>query len=94
MQAVFGEEDGVVYEQPGKDSKTISAIYDRESFRADVGNEMEISTTQPVIDIILSELGFDPKRNDRVQVQGVWHKVTEWRPDGHGSAELDLQKDE
>lgn len=94
VETVFA--DNVLYFPVVGKPVTVLAHFDEAFEIVDVDAEVPVTTTVPILDIILSRLSFMPRQDDEIHI-GVGdaaqvYKVTDVQIDGVGGAKLLLVK--
>lgn len=70
----------------------IKAVFDKAHISVDPGTGAPISSTNPILGVQLSQLAAEPRKGDRVNVNGVVYTVVEFQPDGVAGALLELHE--
>ena len=80
----------VIYRPESGDPVTITAIFHAEHAEAGLAGGVPVTTTAPVLDVLLSDLGVEPEEGDSVTLAGCDYRVVDILGDGMGGAKLIL----
>ena len=81
----------VVYTSQGLPAATLAAVFDRAATIITTDGEVEVTATQPILDLRLADLSVAPKQGDTLNVDGDDWLVAKVEPDGQGGAKLWLK---
>jgi hypothetical protein len=70
----------------------VDAVFDKAHVSIDQDTGAPISSTDPIIGIQLSQMQAEPKKGDRVVVDGTTYTVADYQPDGVAGARLPLHQ--
>ena len=82
----------VLYRPHGGDPVTIAAIFHAEHAEAGLAGGVPVTTTAPVLDVLLADLPVEPEEGDTLTVAGSDYRVVDIRTDGMGVAKLILHR--
>ena len=82
----------VLYRPQVGDPVTITAIFHAEHAEAGLAGGVPVTTTAPVLDVLLADLPAEPEEGDTLTVTGTDHRVVDIRTDGMGGAKLILHR--
>ena len=82
----------VLYRPEGGAAITIAAIFHAEHAEAGLAGGMPVTTTAPVLDVLLADLPVEPEEGDTLTVTGSDYRVVDIRTDGMGGAKLILHR--
>ncbi len=88
--SVLGEP--VTVHREGEPPVAVTGLFLAEHESVDVRAVVPVSTVQPVLELIESDLPGSIEEGDRITVQGRDYLVVDVRPDGYGHIELALQR--
>ena len=72
----------------------ITAIFDDNREVVDISAVgVDVVARRTVLDVILADLGIEPKEGDAVEINGVTYQVVDVQPDGYGSSVLVLSQE-
>jgi hypothetical protein len=71
--------------------ETCRAIFDQQYQSIELAGEVPITTTRPVLDVVLDDLTDTPEQGDTVVVNSVTYQVADVQTDGQGGAKLFLR---
>lgn len=80
----------VLYTPQGGAAVTIGCPFDKAYKNVTIVDGTEISTTRPVIDVVLTDLTVAPRHGDAVVVAGESYHVSDVQPNGHGTVQCFL----
>ncbi|MGF7175849.1 head-tail joining protein [Azospirillum doebereinerae] len=86
--ATFGEP--ATLRRPGQPDATVSGIFDRRHYQADVGDSA-VSTLHTTLTVMDADIGGPVPPGSTVTVRGKAYSVADLRPDGQGMAALVLR---
>lgn len=81
----------VQYRPKGGASYTIEATFDNSHAQVDASTGVQVSSTNPILGVRLSQLAALPQKGDRVSVAGTLYAVVDYQPDGVAGANLELE---
>jgi hypothetical protein len=88
----FKEAAAFTYEQPGQDAIEVEGVLSQQSEVIETGGMAQvIASENPMITILESDLGFTPKRGDRLSLSDQSYIVSEFHPDGYGGFKIMLR---
>ncbi len=82
----------VLYRPEGGAPITIAAIFHAEHAEAGLAGGVTVTTTAPVLDVLLADLPVEPEEGDTLTVAGSDYRVVDIRTDGMGGAKLLLHR--
>ena len=82
----------VLYRPESGDPVTITAIFHAEHAEAGLAGGVPVTTTAPVLDVLLADLATAPGEGDTLTVDGSDYRVVDVRADGMGGAKLILHR--
>ena len=82
----------VLYRPQVGDPVTITAIFHAEHAEAGLAGGVPVTTTAPVLDVLLADLPAEPEECDTLTVTGTDYRVVDIRTDGMGGAKLILHR--
>ena len=82
----------VLYRPQVGDPVTITAIFHAEHAEAGLAGGVPVTTTAPVLDVLLADLPAEPEEGDTLTVTGTDYRVVDIRTDGMGGAKLILHR--
>lgn len=82
----------VLYRPEGGAPITIAAIFHAEHAEAGLAGGVPVTTTAPVLDVLLADLPVEPEEGDTLTVSGTDYRVVDIRSDGMGGAKLLLHR--
>ena len=82
----------VLYRPQVGDPVTIAAIFHAEHAEAGLAGGVPVTTTAPVLDVLLADLPAEPEEGDTLTVTGTDYRVVDIRTDGMGGAKLILHR--
>ena len=82
----------VLYRPHGGDPVTIAAIFHAEHAEAGLAGGVPVTTTAPVLDLLLADLAVEPEEGDTLTVDDNDYRVVDVRADGMGGAKLILHR--
>ena len=82
----------VLYRPKVGDPDTIAAIFHAEHAEAGLAGGVPVTTTAPVLDVLLADLPVEPEEGDTLTVSGTDYRVVDIRSDGMGGAKLILHR--
>ena len=82
----------VTVHREGEPPVAVTGLFLAEHESVDVRAGVPVSTVQPVLELVSSDLPGPIEEGDRVTVQGRDYLVVDMRPDGHGHIKLALQR--
>ena len=82
----------VLYRLEGGAPITIAAIFHAEHAEAGLAGGVPVTTTAPVLDVLLADLAGEPEEGDSVTLAGCDYRVVDIRGDGMGGAKLILHR--
>ena len=82
----------VLYRPQVGDPVTITAIFHAEHAEAGLAGGVPVTTTAPVLDVLLADLPAEPEEGDTLTVTCTDYRVVDIRTDGMGVAKLILHR--
>jgi hypothetical protein len=82
----------VLYRPQVGDPVTIVAIFHAEHAEAGLAGGVPVTTTAPLLDVLLTDLPVEPEEGDTLTVAGSDYRVVDIRTDGMGGAKLILHR--
>lgn len=82
----------VQYLPKGGAAYAIEATFDKSHMSVDPSTGAQVSSTNPLLGVQLSQLQAAPRKGDRVNVGGVIYTVADFQPDGTAGAILELHE--
>ena len=82
----------VLYRPQVGEPVTIAAIFHAEHAEAGLAGGVPVTTTAPVLDVLLADLPVEPEEGDTLTVAGSDYRVVDIRTDGMGGAKLILHR--
>ena len=82
----------VLYRPESGDPVTITAIFHAEHAEAGLAGGVPVTTTAPVLDLLLADLAVEPEEGDTLTVDDNDYRVVDVRADGMGGAKLILHR--
>ncbi len=82
----------VLYRPQVGDPVTIAAIFHAEHAEAGLAGGVPVTTTAPMLDVLLADLSVEPEEGDTLTVTGTDYRVVDIRSDGMGGAKLILHR--
>lgn len=84
----------VTYVHAAGGTQTIKGIFDEAYTEVIVnGDGTQVQSVSPMLGVRNADLTPKPAKGDRCNINGVWYRVIERRPDGEAGSELILHKD-
>ena len=82
----------VLYRPEGGAPIAIAAIFHAEHAEAGLAGGVPVTTTAPVLDLLLADLAVEPEEGDTLTVDDNDYRVVDVRADGMGGAKLILHR--
>ena len=82
----------VLYRPQVGEPVTIAAIFHAEHAEAGLAGGVPVTTTAPVLDVLLADLPVEPEEGYTLTVAGSDYRVVDIRTDGMGGAKLILHR--